>query len=346
MKKISIIMSLSLLTAAVQPAAQPADVNPDEDPFAPQGIEQNSDHPPEVDQFANDESSIDGDRIVGGKIARSGSAPWQVQLFSPTTYSKVQKKADARLSLSDPKKKYLNERADYDIAHRCGASYIGGGWIITAAHCVNDEAITYRRVRIGTQNVARGGKTYRIDTVVLHKGYRKNYINDIALIHIDIKNKALPSRVKPISLALLRDSEMKNGSQLRATGWGMTGEMGPGTMPRKNRSGDIQFRPAKLMQVDLKYVLPALCRQKEPFRRKIHPKVLCAGSRDGRDTCIGDSGGPLTRYIGNRRVLVGIVSYGRGCGIKGLPGIYTRVSKYSPWIKRARAMPKGTHKII
>lgn len=33
-----------------------------------------------------------------------------------------------------------------------------------------------------------------------------------------------------------------------------------------------------------------------------------------------------------RWVVAGIVSYGIRCGEKDRPGIYTRVSSYSPWI--------------
>lgn len=57
---------------------------------------------------------------------------------------------------------------------------------------------------------------------------------------------------------------------------------------------------------------------------------LCAGLKEGgRDACWADSGGPLIDADGT---LVGIVSTGVGCGRKMLPGIYTRVSRYTEWI--------------
>jgi len=34
-----------------------------------------------------------------------------------------------------------------------------------------------------------------------------------------------------------------------------------------------------------------------------------------------------------RQVNIGIVSAGIGCGRQRLPGLYTRVSKYTSWIK-------------
>lgn len=340
MKNIPMIIGIGLLTAA----AQPVDPDAEDDPFAPQEIEQVTSDTAQSDGNAQGQED-DGGRIIGGDKAPPGSAPWQVQLFSPTIYTDVQRKADAKLPRTDSRKKFLNERASYDISHRCGASYIGDGWIITAAHCANDDAITYRRVRIGTQNIARGGKTYRIDTVVLHKGYRSNDKHDIALIHINSKNRPLPPSVEKITLSSPSDNAMRNGETLHATGWGMTGAQNTSTNLRLDHSGGVQYRPPNLLQVDLVYFSPTRCQKFPQFKGKVHSTILCAGSSDGRDTCVGDSGGPLVRYQ-DKWVLVGIVSWGVGCGIKGLPGIYTRVSQYSDWIKRAKTMPRGTHKIF
>jgi hypothetical protein len=64
--------------------------------------------------------------------------------------------------------------------------------------------------------------------------------------------------------------------------------------------------------------------------------MLCAGTEDGSaDACSGDSGGPLV--AGGH--LVGIVSFGRGCGRAGLPGVYVRVGDPSVngWIHAGSA---------
>ena len=47
----------------------------------------------------------------------------------------------------------------------------------------------------------------------------------------------------------------------------------------------------------------------------------------------GDGGGPLVCQVGSSWQLAGIVSWGVGCGEKDIPGVYTKVSHYSQWIK-------------
>lgn len=64
-------------------------------------------------------------------------------------------------------------------------------------------------------------------------------------------------------------------------------------------------------------------------------RQLCAGGEKGKDTCTGDSGGPLMQLVGFRWVLYGIVSFGpKQCARKGVPGVYTNVPKYIEWIER------------
>ena len=59
---------------------------------------------------------------------------------------------------------------------------------------------------------------------------------------------------------------------------------------------------------------------------------MCAGEiiNGGKDTCSGDSGGPL--YDRNAERLVGITSWGSGCGTT-LPAGYARIADQFEWIK-------------
>ena len=61
---------------------------------------------------------------------------------------------------------------------------------------------------------------------------------------------------------------------------------------------------------------------------------MCAG-KGGRDTCNGDSGGPLLAdQLGGGWAVVGITSFGVDCAREDFPGVYTRVDQYLPWIRQ------------
>lgn len=65
---------------------------------------------------------------------------------------------------------------------------------------------------------------------------------------------------------------------------------------------------------------------------------VCAGGHRGVDSCQGDSGGPLYRPapLGDslRIMQLGVVSFGlQNCATEGVPGVYTRVSHFMPWIR-------------
>lgn len=67
---------------------------------------------------------------------------------------------------------------------------------------------------------------------------------------------------------------------------------------------------------------------------RLGPKQLCAGGEKSKDTCAGDSGGPLMYFDRqhSRWVAYGIVSYGfTQCGSG--PGVYTSVLSYIGWIE-------------
>ena len=56
----------------------------------------------------------------------------------------------------------------------------------------------------------------------------------------------------------------------------------------------------------------------------------------GKDSCSGDSGGPLVAQVEGdfkqSKYLVGIVSFGTSKCAQGIPGVYTSIDYYLPWI--------------
>lgn len=70
---------------------------------------------------------------------------------------------------------------------------------------------------------------------------------------------------------------------------------------------------------------------------KMNERQMCAGGEERKDSCGGDSGGPLMKIITvngmPRYFLLGVTSFGQNkCADTTLPGIYTVVHKYWKWI--------------
>lgn len=74
--------------------------------------------------------------------------------------------------------------------------------------------------------------------------------------------------------------------------------------------------------------------------RHVSRSQICAGGEKGKDSCKGDSGGPLMGDFLDSRgysftYLAGLVSYGpQECGKENWPGVYTRVANYLDWIEQ------------
>lgn len=302
-----------------------------------------------------------GGRIVGGEPARPGSAPWQVEILSSPDYDEADRAFDATLAHEDPCKIHLAERAPWELAHKCGGAWIGDGWIATAAHCLDNipgfdgregNALTDRRLRLGTQNLTVDDGLFAIDAVVIHAGYTKaRKLDDIALARVvdDPRIAALEAagRLSAIPLMGAGDRDFDPGEALRVTGWGWMGQRNErDAVSRLDSARRLQRNPADLQQLTLHYLPDARCEAE--YGEFYGPGALCAATlgADGRievgkDSCQGDSGGPLTREEdGGRRSLVGVVSGGKGCGA-GKPAVYTRVSHYADWIAAARAAAKS-----
>ena len=130
------------------------------------------------------------------------------------------------------------------------------------------------------------------------------------------------------------------------TGWGQlrpteTDPKGAPLDPKTKQplSAD-QVLPDHLMKVSMPLVPVDQCQSQNGAAVDLKGN-LCAGvPAGGKDTCQGDSGGPLmaSRSEGDY-VQIGVVSWGVGCGEVNHPGVYTRVSAYSDWIKTTLKTP-------
>lgn len=237
--------------------------------------------------------------------------PWQAQIYSNFTGW-----TEEELAARDP----------WDLAHRCGGSLIAEGWVLTAAHCINQDKVDKGyRVRLGAQHLdADEGVTYVIDRMVRHADYdQPRKLNDIALIHFVADDATDDSNAGPVEPIALHDGgPLEDGAKVYATGWGQAEE------------GKDRGFQSELTQVDLTTVD---CASLAAYRGKTDDNMMCANSPDN-DTCTGDSGGPLVLEE-EKPVLVGIVSWGVGCYREDSAGVYVRIDRdhYRNWIDRAMA---------
>lgn len=70
--------------------------------------------------------------------------------------------------------------------------------------------------------------------------------------------------------------------------------------------------------------------QSEYGTADVTDNMFCAGlAAGGKDSCSGDSGGPIVNSAG---VLVGLVSWGQGCAEAGFAGVYNRLGNYVAFV--------------
>ncbi len=104
-----------------------------------------------------------------------------------------------------------------------------------------------------------------------------------------------------------------------------------------SRTGALAWRAPTgskdLQLTQVPYVSVSDCTSSLSYGTAITQNMFCAGKLNGGpDACQGDSGGPATITVGGIRKLIGIVSWGDGCGRPRKYGVYTVVSRFDSWV--------------
>ncbi|XP_023270284.1 complement factor I-like [Seriola lalandi dorsalis] len=235
----------------------------------------------------------------------------------------------------------------------CGGAYIGGCWVITAAHCIglkpslsitntgasdqdelnprpNPDAFLVKFSLWQRTRSQSSTDIVPVQSVHIHPNYNPvTRENDIALLELDklpLREECFESNsaISPICVPWTTRLFQPNHT-CTISGWGQTA----GGV----KSQVLQWAKVSLIEDCQKF-----------YNDSFKPGMICAGDLDGSvDACEGDDGGPLVcEDAVGVSYLWGIISWGRGCGRPRSPGVYTQVAHYFEWIRLITGWPAVT----
>ncbi|XP_076008005.1 factor VII-activating protease-like [Genypterus blacodes] len=240
-------------------------------------------------------------RIFGGKKSLPGAHPWQVSL-------------------------QIKDRGSGSYSHICGGILVSSCWVLTAAHCISNGADM--QVVLGGVDLEKTeafDQAIPVERAVVHEAYRETSFalyNDVAMLKLKVTDGPYCAKeTRFVKTACLPNQPFSPGTECVISGWGVT---------ETHKYGTNQLLDTRVLLISQER-----CKAPQVYGTSLDDSMFCAGNmKGGVDACQGDSGGPLVCERDGTHYVVGVVSWGAGCGKKNKPGVYANVNGFTDWIAR------------
>uniref|UniRef100_A0A5F8HIE0 t-plasminogen activator n=1 Tax=Monodelphis domestica TaxID=13616 RepID=A0A5F8HIE0_MONDO len=256
-------------------------------------------------------------RIKGGLYTDITSHPWQAAIRA------------------------INRRSPGTTRFLCGGILIDSCWVLSAAHCFQ-ETLKAHDLKVVLGRTSREDKEeneqeFEVEKYIIHEKFvPATFDNDIALLQLRSNSGSLQCAQETASVRTVclpeAGLQLPTWTECELSGYGKHEETSP-------------YYSERLKEAHVRLYPASRCTPRQLSNKIVTENMLCAGdTRSGgenvnlHDACQGDSGGPLVCMKDDRMHLIGIVSWGIGCGEKDVPGVYTKVINYLKWIEDKRRL--------
>ncbi|KAJ5117593.1 trypsin-like cysteine/serine peptidase domain-containing protein [Penicillium atrosanguineum] len=231
-------------------------------------------------------SALPVSALVGGSDASATNAPFTVAVLESTLFGN---------------------------SYICAGSLIGPKTVLTTAGCVDGSSAISLKVRVGSLELATGGRLNYVTKIMKHPSYSSGTRDhDFAILH-------LTDPVTDIMPVAISKEATLTGAPVGLYGWGQTGKL-------------LNENPRVLQRLETTFISAEVCEPKWSDITQVTRNMNCdAAPEKQQGSCKRDQGGPVVSESGH---LVGIMGYYDYCEpqSEGRPDINNDPQSVSGWI--------------